>query len=406
MRMNDSQASKPNIRVAVVTPNPTPYRDPFWNAVAQLDEVDLTAFYCGGTTKDRPWDVSWPFEFKAEVMPGTNVDAWRGPEGSRYWNPGMKRRLDDGRFDAVICGGYNHLTMLYTYYYAIRHRIPYFMMSEVYLAQPRAWWAKLIKAIPVRFLHTHAAGCFPTGTLASEYMAHYGAPVHCLSHVPNTPDVEAYWTQAQDLAPRREDLRKQEGLDPDIPMIIFVGRLIPLKEVDTLIDAFKIVRDTRPAKLMILGDGTERSKLEQQVRTLGLTEDVIFSGFLEPEQIPAKYAMADLFVLTSNDETWSAVVLEALASGLPVIVTEMVGCYPDIVKPASVGSVVPVHNKDKLAEAIIHHLNTPKSREDIAEAWAPVRETLRYPVIAQRMLRVLQQGIAESKEKHGAPRHG
>src|SRR3990172_332273 len=113
------------MRIAVVTPDPTPYRDPFWNAVAVRPEIDLHVYYCGGGTQDRPWDVSWQFEFQAEVMPGRNLHANRGYDACCYYNPGLPRRLTTGRYDGLIFGGYNHLTMQIGLVYALRHRIPY-----------------------------------------------------------------------------------------------------------------------------------------------------------------------------------------------------------------------------------------------------------------------------------------
>jgi len=383
------------MRIGVITPTPTPYRDPFWNEVARQPDVELDVYYCSAGTKDRPWDVSWSLDFRAEVLPGRNLAAWRGMDGYCFWNPGLRRRLRDGRYDALIFGGYNHVTMLSGIRYAIRHRIPYFLMNEVYLAQPRRWWRRVIKGMPLRYIVRNATGFFPTGTLAAEYLEHYGASARDMCPCPNVPDVDAYWRLALELSRERSALRAEAGLGEE-PVVLFVGRLIPLKQVDTLLRAFSSVVKGRPARLVVLGDGPIRPELESLAAALGIAEQVCFRGFLAPEELPKWYAMSDLFVLPSSDETWSVVVLEALASGLPVVVTKLVGCYADVVVNPAVGTVVPPCDATALAAAMAGRLDCTISREKVAEAWAPVREKMRYPVLAEQMVKTLRRAVGQA----------
>src|SRR5688500_12112523 len=109
------------MRLAVVTSIPTPYRDPLWNAVASRPSVMLDVYYCAAGKADRPWDVSWEQAFRAEVLPGWNLARWAGVDASCYMNPAIERRLRSGRYDAVILGGYNHVTMLWAASFAARH---------------------------------------------------------------------------------------------------------------------------------------------------------------------------------------------------------------------------------------------------------------------------------------------
>ena len=389
------------MRIGVITPTPTPYRDPFWSTVSKRPEVDLEVFYCGGVTQDRPWDVSWAFDFRAEVMPGRNLHKKLGYDACCYYNPGLPRRLREGQYDGLIFGGYNHVTMQIGLAYALLNRIPYFMMCEVYLNQPRWIWRKFVKTLPLRFLLTRAAGCFPTGTLAERYMRHYGVSEKRMCHVPNAPDVQAYWQQAQQLAPNRIQMRRETGFG-DESVILFVGRLIDLKEVDTLLHAFAQVAKGRPCRLVILGDGPTQPRLERLSRDLGIAHLVSFPGFLPPDQLPKWYAMSDLFVLPSSDETWSVVVLEALASGVPVVITKMVGCFADVLNDPIVGEAVPPCDVVNLTRAIERRLAARVSRDEIANAWAPIRACLRYDVIAERMAKTLARCIGNSTNTRSA----
>ncbi len=382
------------VKVVAVTPIPTPYRDPFWSAVARQPGVELHVFYCSAGKDDRPWEASWSREYDAEILPGYNLNAWRGAAASCFWNPSILRRLRKGGYDALVCGGYNHLTMLAGMRYAVRHRVPYFLMCESHLQQPRRFWRRWFKQRFVRRVVTLAAGGFPAGTLARDYLLHYGADPQNLAIIPNVPDVAKLAKSVGALRKGRGQLRREYGLG-DYPIVLFAGRLIPRKGAHVLIRAFRNASSGNDAHLVIAGAGPERRALEKIASECCLEGRVRFAGFVQPADMSKWYAMADLFVLPSS-ETWGVVVLEALASGLPVIVTNEVGCYPDAINDPSVGTVVACRNQEQLAASIRQRVEEPVSEEEVTRVWAPIRERFEYPVLARRMLQLLHRGCNSS----------
>jgi len=377
------------VKVAVVTPIPTPYRDPFWGVVACQRGVELSVFYCSAGKGDRPWDVAWEQEFLAEVLPGRNMAAWRGNDASCYWNPAITRRLKDGRFDAIVLGGYNHLTMLVARRFALRRRIPYFLMCESHLQKPRSAVRRWLKERFVRRIVSRAAGGFPTGILARAYMEHYGADPKTLTFIPNVPDVDQLAATADTLRAKRKELRHVHGLG-DRPMVLFAGRLIPKKRADVLIRAFTESGVSADTDLVIVGDGPERPALEALVSQCGLSGRVHFPGFVQPAEMATWYAMADLFVLPSS-ETWGVVVIEALASGLPVVLSNKVGCHPDAINDPAVGSVVTSGDSGALGAEIGRRLEQPVSSGELAEVWTPLRQRFRYTALARSMTEALRE---------------
>ncbi len=381
------------MKIAVVTPIPTPYRDPFWNAVARRPGVELHVFYCSAGKRDRPWNADWTREFRSEVLYGCNLASWRGRDASCFWNPDIVPRLQNGGYDAVVVGGYNHATMWAAIHHAHQQGIPLYLMCESFLRRPRPNWRSRLKHFPLRWLVSRCAGGFPTGSLAERYLTHYGAEPDTLTRIPNAPDVERLKQSAERLRPQRDVLRRRYGLD-DRPTVLFTGRLIPKKRAGLLIKAFGQACDKDDAQLVVVGDGEERAMLEQLVGQLGMTRRVHFAGFAQPGDMPTWYALADLFVLPSS-ETWGVVVLEALASGLPVIVTDEVGCHPDVVIDDVVGDVIPAANEQALVTALRRRLSNLSSPDVIHRAWAPVRASLRYDVLAERFVSRLR-GPAET----------
>jgi len=308
-----------------------------------------------------------------------------------YWNPAILKRLREREYDAIILGGYNHFTMLAAAWYAHRKRIPFYLMSEVYLRQPRAAWKKLVKAPFLRFLLRQAAGGLPTGTLACEYLEFYGLKRAQMCFVPNVPDIETLRSQAQDLwKSGKMELRKSLGLDA-APMILFVGRLLALKNVHVLIAAFNEIRKAYDLQLVIIGDGPERQRLTNLCKELGCADRVRFAGFVAPQKLVSWYCAADVFVLPSSDETWGVVVLESLACGTPVIVSDMVGSAPDVVNSPEVGSIIPANDVSALTRALELRLKNTSSPERVAKVWEPVAQKMSYQFIAHELVEFLRK---------------
>ena len=128
------------MRIAVVTPIPTPYRDPFWIELARCPGIELKVYYCTGGKADRPWTVDWRDGLETETLRGWNLLRWRGSDASCFWNPAILRRLSEGRFDAIIFAGYNHVTMLAAMLFAVRRRIPFFLLCESHGLSRRSGW--------------------------------------------------------------------------------------------------------------------------------------------------------------------------------------------------------------------------------------------------------------------------
>ena len=142
----------------------------------------------------------------------------------------------------------------------------------------------------------------------------------------------------------------------DKNLIVSVGRLVKQKNFILLFEAFKQVLLRRSnAKLMIIGEGPLKLDLVKVVEELGISKSVSFAGSKTPEEIKRIFDTAGLYVLSSNHEGWALVCLEALARGLPVVMTDT-GCAGEIVVNTQTGYVVPVGDREKLVSHILYSL--------------------------------------------------
>lgn len=143
------------------------------------------------------------------------------------------------------------------------------------------------------------------------------------------------------------------------PVLLAVGRLSVEKDYATLIRAFHKVRQRRPSRLMILGEGGERQNLEKLVRDLGLIDDVQMPGFVRnPYSIMSR---ASCFVLSSHFEGFGNVIVEALAMGCPVVSTDCPTGPAEILEGGKWGALVPVGDHEIMASAILARLENPRS---------------------------------------------
>jgi glycosyltransferase involved in cell wall biosynthesis len=158
--------------------------------------------------------------------------------------------------------------------------------------------------------------------------------------------------------------RSSLGVSDDTPLVGFVGRLTAVKSPGLFVEAARHVVDQCPrTRLVFVGDGELRSDLEQQVDTLGLAQHVLFAGW-QADMLPI-YADLDLLALTSLNEGTPVTVIEALASGTPVVATA-VGGVPDVVMDQETGILVPSGDAEALAEAMLRLIRAPEWAQELA----------------------------------------
>jgi glycosyltransferase involved in cell wall biosynthesis len=171
--------------------------------------------------------------------------------------------------------------------------------------------------------------------------------------------------------------------DGGAPVILGAGRLTRQKDFPTLLRAFAIVRAQRPARLIILGEGRMRGELERLAGELGIAEDVSMPGYVaNPQAWMAKVAC---FALSSLWEGSPNVLTEALALGVPCASTDCPSGPREILGEGHYGSLTPVGDPARLAEAILETLNNPKAPDFLKQAAAEYRAELS----ASRYLEIL-----------------
>jgi glycosyltransferase involved in cell wall biosynthesis len=182
-----------------------------------------------------------------------------------------------------------------------------------------------------------------------------GVPPSKVHVISNSVDTAAYAPPVEQTMVARE------------PVVLFVGSLITRKGVDTLVRAMALVSTILPGyRLVLVGEGPEQAKLAGLAASLGIAAQVEFAGFLPQAEVARWMQRARLFVLPSNEEGQGVVVLEALASGTPVVASN-VGGIPEVVVEGT-GLLAPPGNAEILAAQIVALLGNPDYWQQISLA--------------------------------------
>jgi len=164
--------------------------------------------------------------------------------------------------------------------------------------------------------------------------------------IPNAVDLEDY------IGLTKKKAREELGISENKRIVLFVGRLTPVKSLDTLISSIDIVkREVENVELILVGEGESEKNLRNLVSEKNLGNVVTFVGDVKHGLIPTYMAMCDVFVLPSNRESFGIVLLEAMAAGKPCVASN-VGGIPEIIEDKKNGILVNPGDKHKLADAI------------------------------------------------------
>jgi glycosyltransferase involved in cell wall biosynthesis len=182
-------------------------------------------------------------------------------------------------------------------------------------------------------------------------------------------------------------------------IIAYIGRLVPEKGVNILLGAVRFVLEKRPnTKFVVAGEGWHRNELENISRDLGISEKVLFTGYLPDEDFLAYFNVAEVLVVPSTYEPFGIVALEGMATKTPIIVSD-VGGLSEIVDHRWTGMKVPADNSSVLADTIVELLeNQSLSKNIVKNALEKLVHVYDWSIIADQTIKVYDQVFKEWSE--------
>ena len=321
--MKLTKEPKKNLKIGILTNIPTPYRERMWESYAEIPDVSIDIYYCAKTEADRKWKLNKAQDVNEFFLEGITI------RKKIHFNPSVCRLAKS--YDLWLIGGYSLPTMQLLILLCKILRIPYVILFDG-ISPLRI----LEKETPILFLWKKflVKGCFAwlgNGTVGNKYGRKLGLPGDKLFNQYLTVDVEHFQKNIERKREIRYSFRKRHEIDQDLFLFLYVGRLVESKGVQDLLLAFQKVKEKNRHRLglLIVGHGNYEKYLKNEAEKI---QDVFFLGFVDYERIYEVYYSADALVLPSYSDPWGLVVNEALACGIPVIVSRAVGAAQDLVE--------------------------------------------------------------------------
>jgi 1,2-diacylglycerol 3-alpha-glucosyltransferase len=348
-----------NRRTVVLTEIIAPYRIPVFNALARRAGVDLHAIFLAETdTTLRHWPIySDEIRFSYEVLPSWR---WRAGRLSLLLNRGLRSALQAANPQAILCGGYNYPASWESLWWARQHNVRFVLWIESNQQDKRSGRAG-VERLKRYFVSSCNAFVVP-GKSSFAYLRSFGVSEQVIFTAPNAVDNMFFTTQAEKA--KRDPAPYRERLGLPRRFILFVGRLVPEKGVFDLLQAYANLESGLRSEvgLVFAGDGVSKEELGQRAKQIS-PGTVCFSGFADREDLAGLYALAEALVLPTHSDPWGLVVNEAMACGLPIIVTSVAGCSADLVEDGWNGYIVPARDSEKLSVAMNSLVRQPELRQ-------------------------------------------
>lgn len=349
------------MKLSVVLTHPIQYYAPWFRHITRnCPKLDLTVLYATMPTPEQQgigfgvpftWDSSvtdgYRFRIVSDNHQGTDVSS------RNFWGAharGIGRAIEESSPDIVLLPGWHSATYLRALYFCRRRGIPLLFRGDTHLGNRPPGWKGRLWSARTRVLLRAFDGYLAVGMRVREYLRSFGVPDSQIFNCAHCVDNDFFFERAAPYqnAERRTELRRSFGLGDDDFVILFVGKLEEKKRPADVLDA---AARFRGASVLMAGAGELNGHLHAQAERLNVR--MVCPGFLNQSQLGQAYAAADCIVLPSDwGETWGLVVNEAMATGLPCIVSDRVGCAPDLVKSGETGEIFRMGDTDALVLAL------------------------------------------------------
>ena len=351
------------IRVALFATHPVQYHVPWFQQLAVVPELDLKVFF--GLLPDAAqqgvgfgvgfqWDIPLLDGYRWELLPNAAKTPSLGAFGGCD-TPEVGRVLRDWRPDAALLTGWQSRMLVQAWWACVRLGIPRIIRGESNHLAPRPAWKQFGHRLWLKGFDRFLA----IGQANRAFYREAGIPAGRIHDCPYFIDNQRFATAAAELRSRRAELRRDWGIPAEAVCFLFSGKLIPKKHPLDLLRALgQAVRSGARAHALMVGSG----ELLEPARALVERErlPVTFAGFLNQSEIVRAYVAADCLVLPSDTgETWGLVVNEAMACGLPALVSDQVGCGPDLILEGETGGLFPMGDVAVLAARLAEFAADP-----------------------------------------------
>ena len=369
-------------KVTMIAPTPFYYQVPLFKALTSHPRFELEVYFCSDESLKaldvaKRYNSSSPWGLEEDLLKGYKHKFLRNyfPLGSYMkpvlglFNPSVWSEIRNNKPDVVVLMSWMNPTWWLAVATCIILRIPFFYLTDQNIQRESAHspWKKWLKSLILgKLLFRWANGFLCAGTANRQLYQSYGVPDEKLIPFAFSWGYQSLLQSSDEVKSQRGRLRTELGIPEGSYVILYCGRLSSEKGLMGLLDAYEKVKISGKV-LAFVGDGPLKQTLHDYTVDHDI-ESVRFFGFQNREKISSFYAISDMLVLPSYQETWGMVVSESLCFGLPVVISDQVGASLDLVEDGHNGFTFPAGDVEALAERLQRMADLPEtSRRKMGE---------------------------------------
>ena len=341
-------------KVAIILSHPVQYYSPLFRVISQRGKIEIKVFYTWergsekfdkGFGKKVEWDIP--------LLDGYNYVFVSNNHnfGKRFWdvrNPTLIDEIENWGANAVMVFEWSYFSHLKTMIYFKKKEISVIFRGDSNLLDKKFSLKDLLRKYYLSWVYKHIDYALYVGENNKEYYKEINIKENQLVFAPHAIDNDRFDSnQENHYSDKAKEWRKEIGFTENDIVFSFVGKFENKKNPLLLIEAIKKINNLN-IKLLLVGNGNLENEINEQLK---LSDKIKIIGFQNQSLMPILYRISDIFVLPSKGpgETWGLAVNEAMACGLPVIVSDKVGCAADLVKDGINGYIF---NSDDLTSLV------------------------------------------------------
>jgi glycosyltransferase involved in cell wall biosynthesis len=385
------------MKILCLQSHPIQYFAPLFKSISIESFCDFKVYYCTdssikgyndkGFGKSVKWDIpllegyEYSFLKNYSPWPGTNLKFYN------LINPGIIKAIINEKPNIVWIHGWSYFTIWLAILVCKITGTKIWLKCENPLNQElkKSKVILLLKKIIFQyFLFSLIDKFLYIGSQNRLFYKYYGVKDNKLVFSPYAVDNTRFSKSFLECKSKRSELRSILGIPIEKIVVLFSGKLIRKKRPLDLLEAFSKLNLTNVI-LIFLGDGELKYAIEENIKVKNL-KNVLVTGFVNQSEIVNYYVLSDIFVLPSDiGETWGLVVNEAMNFGLPVIVSDMVGCAKDLVENGVNGYIYPARDINTLIEKLKELCLSPEKRNKFGKASLELIKEYSYDRIINEM---------------------
>ncbi|MDT0685252.1 glycosyltransferase family 4 protein [Autumnicola psychrophila] len=370
-------------RLAIVITHPIQYYAPLFRLLAGEPDIEVKVFYTWSQAKEKvkdktfgkdiQWDIpllnGYNYEFVKNVSKSPGSNKWSGIE-----NPELIKKIEEFRPGAILVFGWNMKSHFKVMKY-FKGKVPVWFRGDSTLLDETKGLKTLARRLVLKYVYKNIDKAFYVGRESKKYYLAHGLKEAELVFAPHAIDNDRFIDSEGESDRLAKTWRKELGYKNEDTVILFAGKFEQKKNPLLLVNAIKSLQEKKKSnlKLLLLGNGPLEAEIEAEIKNCSYIKKLPFQN---QSKMPVVYRVADIFCLPSKGpgETWGLAVNEAMACFKPVLVSDKVGCAPDLIENNNVGEIFESGNledlKIKLRDMCQTNLDlTGKNAKEIITEW-------------------------------------